>query len=204
MTNDTPALAGAGFGQPLRWEVAPERWQLLDDGGLLIRSGARTDMFVSPDGSAETLNAARLCCDVGGDWMLSARVRVAFAATFDAGALLVISGERMWGKLCFEYSPQNEPMVVSVVTRGRSDDCNSFVVRQDHIFLRIARMGSACAFHASTDGATWQLIRHFTIDMGGETTIGLVAQSPTGQGCDVTFSDVRLQPTRLGDIRSGA
>ena len=58
-----------------------------------------------------------------------------------------------WAKLCFEYSPQREPMVVSVVTRGLSDDCNSFVVDGATVWLRIARVGSAFAFHASTDGA---------------------------------------------------
>jgi regulation of enolase protein 1 (concanavalin A-like superfamily) len=200
----TDPIAVAGIAAPLRWEVPAERWSVADDGALLVRAGPKTDMFVSPDGSSETLNAPRLCCDAGGDWLLSARVGVDFAATFDAGALLVMAGERMWGKLCFEYSPAGEPMVVSVVTRGRSDDCNSFVVRDSQIYLRIARMGPACAFHASADGAAWQLVRHFALEMDATVTVGLVAQSPTGAGCEVQFRDVMLRAGRLDDIRSGA
>lgn len=200
MSETIPSLPGF---EGLFWQVAPQHWDLTAGGALEIEAGAQTDMFVSPDGSGETLNAPRLCITASGNWLFSARVSVQFAATFDAGALLVSCGEREWGKLCFEYSPQAEPMVVSVVTRGQSDDCNSFVVQQDSIFLRIARMGPACAFHASLDGTTWQLVRHFTLDMSADVLVGLVAQSPTGQGCVATFRDVTLRYERLDDIRSG-
>jgi hypothetical protein len=51
---------------------------------------------------------------------------VEFASVYDAGVLLVHASERQWAKLCFEYSPQQRPTLVTVVTRGTSDDCNSY------------------------------------------------------------------------------
>ena len=117
--------------------------------------------------------------------------------------LVVYESDDVWAKLCFEYSPQREPMVVSVVTRGVSDDCNSSVVDDRSVWLRIARVGSAFAFHASTDGSNWSFIRHFALETGGETSIGFAAQSPTGEGCAVTFEQIAYEAKRLGDLRSG-
>ena len=100
---------------PLRWEEAHESWTL-DGPKLTIGAGARTDMFVNPSGGEAVLNAPRLLGAAEGDFMLSARVTVGFASTYDAGVLLLYAGERSWAKLCFEYSPQRQPMIVSVVT----------------------------------------------------------------------------------------
>lgn len=61
------------------------------------------------------------------------------------------------------------------------------------------------AFHASTDGTTWQLIRVFTMgDRVSEHRIGFEAQSPTGDGCTVNFTDIRFAPRRLADLRDGS
>jgi regulation of enolase protein 1 (concanavalin A-like superfamily) len=189
---------------PLRWETTPTSWNIVDQAALMITAGARTDLFVDPQGTAETLNAPRLLADVTGDFLLSARVTVGFASTYDAGVLLLYVGEREWGKLCFEYSPQRQPMVVSVVTHGVSDDCNSFVVDGDQVWLRIARLGRAFAFHASTDGTFWHFVRHFALDAEETIAAGFAAQSPTGEACTATFDAIRYAPERLHDLRSGA
>ena len=94
-------------------------------------------------------------------------------------------------------------MVVSVVTRGVSDDCNSFPVDTGHVHLRIARLGAAFAFHASTDDNRWRLVRHFALDVRDELRLGLEAQSPLGDGCTATFTELRFERTTLADIRSG-
>jgi uncharacterized protein len=191
------------FPAPLRWEVPPLRWGF-SASQLTAHAGPRTDLFVSPQGDPPTLNAPRLLGALGGDFQLSALVTVDFQATFDAGVLLVWRDERTWAKLCFEYSPGGAPMVVSVVTRGTSDDANGFTVAGRSVHLRVSRLGPAFAFHASTDGARWELIRHFALDAGEAPLAGFLAQSPTGEGCAVTFEAIRYAPARLADIRSGA
>jgi len=167
-----------------------------------ITAGPRTDFFVDPRTGEVKANGEASLEPVDGDFVLSARVEVEFAATFDAGALLVWGDERRWAKLAFELSPQVERMVVSVVTRGRSDDCNSTVVDGESVWLRVARIGEAYAFHASTDGRWWNLVRYFHLE--GATEAGFEAQSPTGEGCTATFTDVRLEQRTLLDIRDGS
>jgi hypothetical protein len=114
----------ASFPGPLRSLREPAESTLERD-ALRIVAGPRTDWFVDPQTEAVKASAPALVGSIHGDFLLSARLEVAFASTFDAGALMVRTDDRTWAKLCFEYSPQSEPMVVSVVTRGVSDDCNS-------------------------------------------------------------------------------
>jgi uncharacterized protein len=169
---------------------------------LTLEAGPRTDLFRDPQGADPQLGATRELVDTpAGDWTLSARVQADLRSTFDAGALILWADEHTWAKLAFERSPQGQGMIVSVVTRGLSDDCNSTVVDGDAVWLRIARVGEAFAFHASADGERWDFVRHFALD--GDPQPGFLAQSPTGEGLVATFSDIRLERIRLRDLRSG-
>ncbi len=193
----------AGFPSPLAWEPDPVGWIATED-TLAVEAGPKTDVFVDPGDRTAILNAPRLLGEVEGDYSLSARVTVAFRSDYDAGVLLVWANERLWAKLCFELSLQHEPMVVSVVTRDVSDDCNSFTVDGDAVSLRVARLGQAFAFHASTNAETWRLVRYFALEPGIDPRIGFLAQSPRGAGCSVQFEDISFLAGRLAEIRSGA
>jgi regulation of enolase protein 1 (concanavalin A-like superfamily) len=188
---------------PLHWLNEPLSWTEAD-GGLSIVAGPQTDWFVDPAGGDPVMTAPALLGAVEGDFTLSARVEVEFAASFDAGVLVLYRDDGAWAKLCFEYAPDGEPMVVSVVTRGVSDDANSFVVAGDGVWLRIARSGGAFAFHASLDGTTWRFVRHFALDEPERFAVGFEAQAPTGEGCAVRFTDVRFERRTLGDLRDGS
>ena len=188
----------------LRWLSPPVSFEH-GDASLRIEAGPRTDWFIDPAGAGEPVTSGPAVVGrARGDFVLSASVSVDFAATFDAGVLMLHADERRWAKLCFELSPERKPMVVSVVTRGDSDDCNSFAVDEPSVWLRIAKIGRAFAFHASTDGRRWELVRHFSLGGSEEPEIGFEAQSPTGDGCTATFDEIRFDSRRLGDLRSGA
>jgi uncharacterized protein len=180
-------------------------------GAVIANAPAHTDLYINPggDGSGDAesmLNGATLLgTPPAGDFQFSARVSVGFEAQFDAGVLLLWIDERHWAKFCFEFSPDSEPMVVSVVTREHSDDANAFVLPDPSVWLRISRIDRVYAFHASTDSETWRLIRVFTLgDELDDHMIGFEAQSPTGDGCVVTFDRVRFTSERLADLRDGS
>jgi regulation of enolase protein 1 (concanavalin A-like superfamily) len=94
-------------------------------------------------------------------------------------------------------------MIVSVVTRGRSDDANGYIVDGPSVWLRVARVGAAYACHASLDGARWDFVRHFRL-AGPAAAIGFEVQSPMGEGCRSTFTDIAFQTTTLADLRDGS
>jgi uncharacterized protein len=172
------------------------------EGGVIeITAAAATDVFVPPDGAPPVLNGPALLANTEGDVLLAATVRADLRATFDAGALLLWRDEAHWAKLALERSPEGRPTVVSVVTRGVSDDCNSVALPESTARLRVARLGGACAFHFWS-GTRWELVRHFTLGPG-PLAAGFLSQSPTGEGCVATFSDVELAARTIGDVRSG-
>lgn len=198
---------------PFPLVASPEHsWQVdVDAAVVTARALPHSDIFVdpgagaSPDAKGVTDAATLLGLPPEGDFQLGARVTVDFAATFDAGVLLLWVDERHWGKLCFEYSPDGEPMIVSVVARGVADDANAFGVDGRSAWLRVSRIGRAYAYHASVDGRTWRMVRFFALaDPEASVRVGFEAQSPTGEGCTVTFDQIRFSTARLADLRDGS
>lgn len=190
----------------LSWAEPPAASSVTLDGALAITAGPRTDLFIDLGLAAAPqpiINAPRLVGRVEGDFQLKAHVSVDFRSTFDAGVVIIWADDETWAKLCFEYSPQGEPMIVSVVTRGLSDDCNSFVVRGSDVWLRISRSGPTYAFHASLDGVTWRFVRHFVLGGRPDPGVGFEAQSPTGEGSTATFDQFSFMPESLGNLRDG-
>jgi regulation of enolase protein 1 (concanavalin A-like superfamily) len=187
----------------LRWLSDPEGWDRRE-GTLRIVAGPSTDWFADPGVRPPVLNAPALVGPQAGPFRLSARVRVEFASTYDAGGLVVYADERLWAKLCLERSPQDEATVVSVVTRGVSDDCTSETVDGSSLWLRIARVADDFAFHVSTDGARWRFVRHFALGGAQEVLIGFEAQSPIGPGCAVTFDEIDYGHMPPAELRDGS
>jgi uncharacterized protein len=196
-----PALAG--FAATARWSVPAPTWHATDANTLTMTAPPRSDRFHDPATMARQADSPAWLTPVEAPATLVAQVEVGFVDTFDAGVLMVYQGPATWAKLCFERAPDGRRMVVSVVTRGRSDDANAFVVDDDAVWLRVSVLPRGYAFHASEDGRRWELIRTFTLGSRGRRRVGLSVQAPVGPGCRATFRDVALRPGVVHDIRSG-
>jgi regulation of enolase protein 1 (concanavalin A-like superfamily) len=194
---------------PLEPAGSPPAGCRVRQGVLTLTAGARTDLFIDPAGTELTQlpDAGRFVgLPPAGDFTLAAQVSVEFASMYDAGVLLVHARERHWAKVCMEYSTQLRPTAVTVVTKGISDDSNSFEVEGNTLWLRVTRTGAAWAFHASTDGVWWQLLRYFALEGGADelVRVGFMAQSPTGEGCSATFDHITFHPGAPESVRDGS
>ncbi len=188
----------------LQWRNRPLDWDAGDGTRLTITAPKLTDLFIDPSGSGVTDNlTAAMFVPPDPSFLFSARVAVDFASTFDAGVLLLMERDDLWAKLCFEYSPQKEPTVVSVVTHEVSDDCNSVVIKGKEVLLRIAHTPEATAFHYSQDGRFWHMVRYFSLGRLSYPKVGLASQSPTGEKCTATFTEITYRPGALKDRRNG-
>lgn len=187
---------------PLHWLNPPESWNLSPEGQLTITSPGKADWFIDPQGAVNVSNAPVLLFPAADPCMLSAQVSVKHVATYDAGVLMVYEGPLAWAKFCLELSPRGDAMIVSVVTRGFSDDCNAFTV-DGPVYMRISKLEQAYAFHVSQDGKKWDLIRYFKLEDNRNAQLGFEAQSPTGDGCTASFRDIRFEPRLLTELRSG-
>ena len=173
---------------------------------LELRANGKTDWFSRPDGQGRMSNVTSVSMELDEPvFSLSARVSVDFASPYDAGAIFVRCDDDNWAKVAFEFSAELKPTIVSVVTRGTSDDSDGPNIPGDHTWLRVYCDGSTLAFHFSLDGKYWRFLRWFTIPGLSKrpVEIGLGVQSPIGIGTTAVFEDVRLEFMKIGDIRNG-
>ncbi|HEX5332240.1 MAG TPA: DUF1349 domain-containing protein [Cellulomonas sp.] len=175
--------------------------------GVELTAAPRADLFLDPGGFDVAPDAERFLASVSGDFQLRARVSVDFRSTFDSGVLIGYVDESTWFKICAELDPVGVPRVVSVVTRdGASDDSNGSPLSQGSAHLRISRLGRAFALHTSDTGESWNLVRYFALGIPDDRPIkiGMLAQSPTGEGTVVRFEDVQFSTDRLQNVRDGS
>jgi regulation of enolase protein 1 (concanavalin A-like superfamily) len=174
------------------------------DTSFELQGAAGSDIFFEP-GTSNTI------CRVEGlgEWraepafQFSAHVDVDFRAQFDSAVLLGWADQDHWFKICAEQDPHGQARVVTVVTRGRSDDSNGRPMPGTDVWLRIGRDGATFSLHSSFDGSHWDLVRLFELGIPPEKRIliGSVVQSPAGNGTSARFDAVRLTPEPLRDPR---
>jgi hypothetical protein len=87
-----PSLPGT-----LQWRNQPRGWRLDEPGRLTITAGGMTDLFHDPSGAARIDNSpCAFFTPPDPEFLLSARVDVGFASTFDAGVLVLRGSDEVW------------------------------------------------------------------------------------------------------------
>ncbi|MFO8043669.1 MAG: DUF1349 domain-containing protein [Alkalispirochaeta sp.] len=173
----------------------------------VIACSGGVDFFIDPKDQRTVANAPFWYRQEAGDFSLAATVQPAFAATFDAGALMAMIDDTHWVKLAFEFTDLGFPAVVSVVTQEFSDDANGQKINAESVRLRISRRGNLWALHWADVGtyaeAPWRMVRYFRLGKPGDTVkVGLEAQCPTGTAGSAEFTDIVLgEPPQ--DMRVG-
>jgi uncharacterized protein len=182
---------------PQVWKNRPADWKA-EGGRLTIAAGKSTDWFISPVDGERTASAPLLLFEPAREFTLTAKVTAKHGTKWDAGVLMVFVDDSTWAKLALERSAYQEPTVVSVVTRGVSDDCNSTVVSGDMVWFRVSRLKNAIGFFSSPDGRKWKMVRAFTLGEARGLKVGFGTQSPVGPGTTAVFSEItyRTEPVK--------
>jgi uncharacterized protein len=183
---------------PLYWDIKPVTYSI-NGNELFISAGEKTDMFRDPNVTYNTDNAPKLMFRPDDDFVLSASIEHGFTNKWDGGAIVLKSDSLNWVKFCFEKDYTGARRVVSVVTKGISDDCNSVEIKSDKVFYKIAKAGNVITLYYSETGSKWFLVRHLQFDVKKGYTIGFLAQSPTGKKCDVTFGNIKYAAKKISD-----
>lgn len=188
----------AALPRPMYWENTPVHFATNGD-GMVIEAGEKTDMFRDPNVTYNTDNAPKLLFVADSNFVLTTAIHHAFASKWDGGAIVLKADSLNWIKFCFEKDYTGQKRVVSVVTKGISDDCNSAAATANTLYYKIAKAGNVITLYYSTDGKGWYLIRHLVFDSPGPLKLGFLAQSPTGKSCRVTFSDIHYSTKKISD-----
>jgi regulation of enolase protein 1 (concanavalin A-like superfamily) len=190
---------------PLDWVNGPGLAETPTSGVLILTAVAGADWTNDAFGGPQQHAATALGFAPTQYFSLSVRAQVPTErTTFDAAVLAIWGDPDHWAKLCFEYSPQGQAMVVSVVTNEYSDDCNSTLVSEEAVYLRVVRSGAAWAFHSSIDGHSWVFVRVFRLAFDGPIRVGFLAQAPMGDSCVAEFDNIVYSINVPADFRDGS
>ena len=195
-THAVPTLAA--LPAPLVWHNATAEWSVGEDGAFALAAGKKTDWFVWPgEGDYRPDSSPRLLFKADRDFSFSARVAVTQHATYDAGCIALYGTAARWAKLCLEAQADGRLAIISVVTRGVSDDATSYPVTGTSTWLKVAKDSRGIFFYASPDGRAWTIVRKFNLDGPEGLSAGFSVQSPDGDGARAVFSDFRYATGKI-------
>ncbi len=193
-------LAGIPFA--LAWDNEPLRFSV-DNGSLSMTAGPKTDLFRDPSVTYNTDNAPKLLFQPDDDFVISAAIRHDFRNKWDGGALVLKADSLHWVKFCYEKDYTGARRVVSVVTKGISDDCNAVSFKNKRIYFKMAKASPVLTLYISKNQRRWLLVRHLHFPATSGLRVGFLAQSPTGSENTVVFSDIRYEKKRISDPYTG-
>jgi regulation of enolase protein 1 (concanavalin A-like superfamily) len=183
---------------PLSWDNIPLHFHR-DPARLIIEAGEKTDMFRDPNVTYNTDNAPKLLFIADSNFVLTVAIHHNFVSKWDGGAIVLKADSLNWIKFCFEKDYTGQHRVVSVVTKGISDDCNSAPIPGNTVYYKVAKAGNVITLYYSLEGQHWFLIRHLVFDSQSPLKVGFLAQSPTGKSCTVTFSSIHYSSRKIRD-----
>jgi regulation of enolase protein 1 (concanavalin A-like superfamily) len=189
-----------------KWHHEPVLWNYdLERDTLMMRAPASSDLIHEPLSGAHVTDAPMLIAPTSGNFALSAHAELSdIEGRWSAGILVLWQDRDHWAKLCLERSPEGVPSIITVVTNVWSDDGIHWPLEKDASYLRVLRRDDTFVMHASVDGKLWRFVRVFRF-LGPENAVhaGFLVQSPWGNGCTATFSQVRLVTRLPADMRDG-
>jgi regulation of enolase protein 1 (concanavalin A-like superfamily) len=185
------------------WMNPPKEFDIKDDQLQVLTSG-NTDFFIDPENNKSTASAHFLFKEVKGDFITTLQVKPNFKDQWNACAILMIIDETHWIKLAFENSDATGKSIVTVVTRGISDDANGAVLNEfDTVWLKMIRKGKLFAMHWSTNGKDYYMARLAAMPDSEVVKIGLEAQSPIGTAVLHEFKFLSIEQKTVEDLRKG-
>jgi hypothetical protein len=182
----------------LYWENLTETFSVKGN-EVVIVAGEKTDMFRDPNVTYNTDNAPKLMFKGDENFVFIASIEHAFTSKWDGGALVIKQDSLHWIKFCFEKDYTGARRVVSVVTNDISDDCNSGEMKSNKVFYKMAKAGNVITLYCSENGVHWFLVRHLQFDARKGFRLGFLAQSPTGDRCEVKFSNISYKTEKIKD-----
>ena len=190
------------FVSEMNWMNQPKSF-LVDNSSLHITVNKGTDFFNNPEDNSVTGSAPYLYKAIEGNFVAKALVQPDFSSQWNAVALMVHFDNMNWIKFAFENSDATGPSIVSVVTKGTSDDANGVLLNEDmKVWLAIVRKGNIYSMHWSKDGENFKMARLTSMPIQGVVNIGIEAQSPVGDSAKHQVHFFEIKEITVDDLRN--
>lgn len=173
------------------------------DGKITIQAIPNVDFFINPVTGEVQSGSPFAYQEIEGDFVIKALVSLEFESTWDACVLLALDNDKLWAKACFERTDYDKNAVVTVITNQVSDDANGVNIDGNQVWLQLARKGNVFGVHYSLDGEQFFMSRLCSLPMKNKIKVGIVGQSPIGNGGARNFESLTIEQRTVSDIRSG-
>jgi regulation of enolase protein 1 (concanavalin A-like superfamily) len=174
------------FSEPGNWSVAGDRIQVAVSGG--------TDFWRKTHYGFVRDNGHFGYIEVAGDFTAAVKVVGAYRDLYDQAGLMLRIDEAHWIKTGIEYV-HGVQYVSAVVTNDFSDwSVAPLAGSPPAIWLRVVRKAEAVEIFYSLDGAAYTLLRIAYLLPAPVTAVGVMCAAPDGQGFDVAFEDLQIEP----------
>lgn len=170
----------------MQWYNEPPTWQTQAD-GIWLTTGARTDFWQKTHYGFIRDNGHFYYQTVTGDFTVAVKVTGQYQVLYDQAGLMVRENDITWLKCGIEFV-EDVQNVSAVVTRDFSD-WSVVPLRQApaSLWLRVQRRAEAIEVQYSLDGEQYQMLRLAYLTPAKTVQVGLMAASPEGNGCEITF-----------------
>jgi regulation of enolase protein 1 (concanavalin A-like superfamily) len=189
-----PTGAHGPFDHEPVWFNEPARWRRSGP-ELLLTTDPGTDFWRHTHYGFVKDSGHFLGTRASGEFVATAEVAGEYRDQFDQAGLMVRIDAERWVKTGIELVDGGHQMS-AVVTHGVSDWSVTPVGRLEApLRLRLTRRADALTIEFSLDeGATWVLHRICYLPAGLPAYVGPMAASPQGEGFDVVFRGLGVQP----------
>ncbi len=186
-----------------KWLNAPESYKI-DKDYLLVTATENSDFFINPVDLSSSDSAPFFYREVSGDFVAITKVSPDLSSKWNAATFMVIIDPDNWIKFGFENSDATGPSIVSVVTRGTSDDANGVILKNTaSVWLKLIRRDNNYAMHWSMDGIKYHMARLAAMPAADSVKLGLEAQCPIGEKAVHKFEYLGIKSETVEDLRTG-
>ncbi|NLR62844.1 DUF1349 domain-containing protein [Chitinophaga varians] len=202
LANPADSVRIKGIPYPCSWINTPQSFNVAAD-SLSITAAQGSDFYNYPGGNYNIATAPILAFKPDENFVLTAKIKVDFKKTYDGGAIYVMVDSTQYIKFLFENSHYGKLAVCSGVTNTYTDDSNNAVTGKNEVYFRLAKSGNMFGLFYSLEGKNWEAVRLVNFVPKAPIKIGFSSQSPLGDNCTSTFSEIVYTPGVFKDAKTG-
>jgi regulation of enolase protein 1 (concanavalin A-like superfamily) len=174
--------------------------------GVSLVPDEKSSFYRDPSGKRNLSNAVFMYTELEGDFIVRSHVDHDFIYTGDAASIMMRVDDDHWAKIGFEKSETGTNSLISSITYGGwSDRAIGETYSWDNVRLYLVRKGNTFGMYYSADDKHKRLIRYFHFDAPEKIQVGMMAQSPNGEGDAVmNFYTFEVEHISVESIEEGA
>lgn len=175
----------------MQWYNEPPQWQAVGD-RLQLTTAAKTDFWRKTHYGFIRDSGHFYYQAVTGDFTAEVKITGQYRVLYDQAGLMVRESETTWIKCGIEFveAIQN---VSAVVTREFSDwSVIPLLQPPPSLWLKVQRRAEAIEIQYSLDGDSYQMLRLAYLTSAETLQVGLMAASPEGSGCEISFEHFKI------------